>query len=676
MKRFGAALALFGLLASAGAQTAPATASSEGPVALNHSLNARLHPAPVSAVKFPDGFWGTRNHLITEHVLPLLRQQLDEHGSIENFLRVSETKNVPRRGRPSSDADVYKWIEAASWAIASPDSSPLAKQNLQAEVEALIPEIAAAQDPSGYLDTNFTGDRAHLRFSDLIHSHEDYCLARLLFAGIAYYRVTKHRSLLEIGQRFADYLAVNYGPSAKPFIAAHPELVSALVELYRTAGETKYLDLARYLLSGSERERLHLKDADVHSIFSGKPLTSRSEFEGQAVNALEATSGATDYFAESGDPAYKRTLDLLWTDLVSRRLSITGGVGLRSGTDYFGEPYDVADGGPGSEAPIAVANVSWSFRMLALTGDARYADVMERALYNEVSAAISLAGGVSCGRGYTTLSADKAKALYYESEYCPPDVSSLVESLGSLFYATSLDGVYVNLFNDSELDWHLEDGTGLRVVESTNYPWDGEVKLTLYPAKPSQFSFHVRWPAWAPTADVLINGNRASGDFEVGSFITLTRTWQAGDTIVITFGEQPTLIRANPRAGALYGKITVEKGPLVFALQQPDEGTIPVSDLFLRATAPATVEFRKDLFGGVALLKYPGFISDQPLSTQPLYQPWKDSFVQNRRPASLVLMPYFAIGSREPEGFETWIPAIRSESLPTATVGIRPGGSR
>jgi uncharacterized protein len=675
MKRFGAAFVLSGLIASAGSQTPPATTPS-GPVALSHSLNARLHPAPVSAVKFPDGFWGTRSHLVVERVLATLRQQLDEHGLIDNFLRVTGNKNVPRRGRPSSDADVYKWIEAASWAVASPDTSPLARQNIQAQIEALIPEIAAAQDSSGYLDTNFTGDRAHLRFSDLVHSHEDYCLTRLLLAGIAYYRATQHRSLLDVGQRFADYLAGNYGPSAKPFIAGHPELVSALVELYRTDGETKYLDLARYLLSGSERERLHLKDADVHSLFSGRPFTSRTEFEGQAVNALQAASGATDYFAESGDPAYKRTLDLLWTDLVSRRISIAGGVGLRSGTDSFGEPYEVADSGPGSEAPVAVANVLWSFRMLALTGDARYADVMERALYNGVGAAISVAGGVSCGRGYTTANADKAKAAYYESEYCPPDLSSLVESLGSLFYATSLDGVYVNLFNDSELNWHLEDGTGLRVVQSTNYPWDGEVKFTLYPAKPSQFSFHVRWPAWAPTADVLINGNRASGDFQMGSFLKLTRTWQAGDSISITFGEQPTLIRANPRAAGLYGKAAAERGPLVFALQQADQGTIPVSDLFVRATAPGTVEFHKDLFGGVALLKYPGFVSDKPLSTQPLYEPWKNSIVQSRRPALLVLMPYFAIGSREPEGFETWIPAIRSEAPSTSTVGIRPGGSR
>ena len=195
---------------------------------------------------------------------------------------------------------------------------------------------------------------------------------------------------------------------------------------------------------------------------------------------------------------------------MSRRLSITGGVGLRPGTALFGEPYDVLNGNPGLEAPVAIANVWWSFRMLALTGDARYGDVMERALYNEVSAAISAAGGISCGRGYTTANSDKAKAAYYESEYCPADVPSLVESLGSLFYATGLDGVYISLFNDSELDWHLEDGTGLRIVQSTNYPWDGDVKLTLYPAKPSQFSFHVRWPGWANSADVFINGNRAT----------------------------------------------------------------------------------------------------------------------------------------------------------------------
>jgi DUF1680 family protein len=487
----------------------------------------------------------------------------------------------------------------------------------------------------------------------------------LLLAGIAYYRTTQNRSLLDIGQKFADQVANNFGPSARPLVVPHPELISALVELYRTVRDTRYLDLARYLLSGSER--MHLREPEARSLFSIKPFTSHMELEGPAVNALQTASGATDYFAESGDPSYKRTLDLLWSDLTSRRLSITGGVGLRSGTDSFSEPYAVSEARLGSETPTAVANAWWSFRMLALTGDARYGDVMERALYNEISAAISNAGGLSCGRGYTAATADRVKANYYESAYCPADVSSLIESVGSLSYATDVTGVYVNLFNDSVLNWRLEDGTGLRIVQTSNYPWDGVVKLTIAPAKPSQFSIHVRWPAWAPSVRVFVNGNAVSSDFEPGSYITVTRTWQTGDTLSLEFPEQPRWIRANPRAVALYGKAAVERGPLVFALEQPDMPATPISDVFLRAGGTAAAaELRKDLLGGVMLLKYPGYVTDKPLANQPLYSPWGSDPAAGRRAVQLVLLPYFTVGSRENDSVRIWIPIVRATELAPA----------
>lgn len=659
MKRLGAAFVLTAFLVSGSQAATPAL---DVPIALDRSLNSRLHPAPISAVQFTNGFWAVRTRIVTEHVIPLLRQQLDEHGLTGNFYRASSNKPPVHRGRPGSDAEVYKWIEAASWAIGSPSTSSLARQQLQAAIETLILQIAAAQDASGYVDTSFAGDRVRPRFTDLFHSHEDSCLAHLLLAGIAYYRTTQNRSLLNIGQKFADRIANNFGPSARPLVVPHPELISALVELYRTGGDTRYLDLARYLLSASER--LRAREGEARGLFSIKPFTSHTEFEGPAVNALKTASGATDYFAESGDPSYKRTLDLLWKDLTSRRLSITGGVGLRSGTDSFSEPYAVSESRLGSETPAAVANAWWSFRMLALTADARYADVMERALYNEVSAAVSNAGGLSCGRGYTSTSADRVKANYYESAYCPPDVSSLIESVGSLSYATDVNGVYVNLFNDSVLNWHLEDGTGLRIVQTTNYPWDGAVKLTITPAKPSQFSMHMRWPGWAPSARVFVNGSVISGDFQPGAYITVTRTWQKGDIVSLEFPEQPNWIRANPRAIALYGKAAVERGPLVFALEQSELPTIPISDAFLRLGGTVTVETRKDLTGRVMLLKYPGFVSEKLFSDQPLYATWGNGTATGRRAVQLVLLPYFTAGSRENESSRTWIPVMRAAETP------------
>jgi uncharacterized protein len=638
----------------------PSAWKSEGAISLNASLNARFHPVPVSAVKLTGGFWSVRSKLIVDRTLPMLRQALEERGVVENFLRVSGKKSGPRKGRQSSDADLYRWMEAAAWAIASPDTPPLTKQTLQSDMDMLIPVIADAQEADGYLDTYFTGDRARLRFTDPLHSREDYCLAHLLQAGIAYYRATGERKLLNIGLKFADDVVANFGPAGKPFIAAHPELIGAMVEVYRTVGETKYLEFARYLLSGTAREPLHLKDADIRNMFIAKPFTSRTELDGEAVNALYAASGATDYFAESGDPAYKRTIDSVWTDLTTRKMTVTGGAALRPGSDILSEPYDVPAPVSNSEAPAAISNAAWNSRLLALTGDARYGDVLERTLYNSVAAALLLNGNLNCARGAQGASTEKLRSVYFENETCPPDLPGLVESLRSYLFATSRDGLYINLYNNSELNWRLEDGTGLKVVESTDYPWSGEAKFTVYPSHPSQFTIYLRWPGWSSTADFQINGNRVTGDFKPGAYVPLTRTWQSGDTITVNFPIQTQLIRANVKAGELYGKAVVERGPIVFSLDQADQGQTPIADMFFRLGGVGTAEFHKELFGGATIVKHPGFISEKTLADQPLYEPWAQGYAPNKRPSNLTLAPYFVWSNRQPDNLIVWVPILRA----------------
>lgn len=641
-------------------------------ISLEHSLNAQLHPVPVSAVKLPDGFWGTRIHLIVDRTLPALRQQLEANGTIDNFLKAGGQKNVPRRGRPSSDADLYEWIEGSSWAIASPETSAASKEKLQSDIRSLVAIIAAAQDPSGYLDTYFTGERAHLRFSDLLHSHEDSCLEHLLLAGIAYYRATQSRALLDVGTKFADHVLANFGPSRKPFVAAHTKLIRAFVELYRTVGQTKYLDFARYLLGGSERDRLRLKDSDTRYLFSGRPFTSRTELEGQAVNAIEAASAATDYFAESGDPPYKRTLDLLWNDLMTRRITITGAPAIRSGSDTLADPYDVAPTASNVETQAAIANARWNLRLLALTGDARYGDALETALYNSVAAGLSQTGGFSCGHG-VLVPGEKAKSPYYETENCPPDVLSLFTSIGSYIYATSHDGVYVTLFNNSELNSRLQDGTALRLVQTTNYPWDGDVKITIYPAVPAKFAIYVRWPAWAPTFDVSVNGDKITDEFEPGGFASISRNWRAGDVLTLSLPVQPVLLRANQRAGDLWAKAAAMRGPLVYALQQPDQPAVSLSDLFLRTNGSGTPDIRKDAAGSMTFLKYPGYLLEKT-APQSLYTPWKNNSLGTRRPTTLSLAPYFLTGNRDVDNAEIWVPVMRSLEPPAGPPNAgRPG---
>lgn len=635
---------------------------SEGVIYLDHSLNAHLHTIPIQAVHLGDGFWATRRRVTTERSLPTLLELLEEHGVMDNFRRLSGRKNVPRKGPVYTDSDAYKWIEAASWALASNETTDPEKQKLRQEVDSLISDIVAAQEPSGYLNTYYVGDKAHLRFTELVRSHEDYCLGHLIQAAIAYYRATGNRALLDPAIKFADYVVDNFGPTKRPFMTGHPELEMALVELYRTTGDSKYLEFVRYLFSGVERDRMKWKESDVRYTFSGRQFTSRTEFEGHAVRALYAVSGATDYFAETGDPAYRKTLDLLWTDLTMRKMYITGGVGSRSTGESFGDPYELPSEQAYAETCAAVANVMWNFRMLAVTGDAKYADILEKALYNGVNSGMSLSGTMYCYRNPLATNGEKLRSPWYDTTCCPPNIERLFESLPGYFYALNRDGIFVNLYHTSELNWRLEDGTGLRLAQSTNYPWSGDIHLTVTPEHPADFTVYLRWPSWAPSADVQVNGQSYStANFHRGSFIAITRTWNKGDTIALNLPMQPTPMVSNPKVADTYGRVALQRGPLIYALEQMDQGGPALSELFYRPNNTPTAEFRKDLLGGVMILKVNGAAAEKSLGEEPLYESLAVSATRAKRPAMLTFIPYYVMGNREPTPMEVWVPTSRAE---------------
>ncbi len=669
-------LCLVAALVLAGPTTPQPDWRSEGVIYLDHSLNSRLRPAPVQAVHLTDGFWSSRRAVTTQRSIPTMLELLEQHGEIDNFRRLSGRKNAPRRGPVYTDSDVYKWIEAASWAIASNETSAADKAKFQRQVESLISDIAAAQEPEGYLNTYYVGDKAHLRFTEMTRSHEGYCLGHLIQAAIAYYRATGSRALLVPAIKYADFLVNNFGPNSHPFLTGHPELEMALVELYRTTGNVAYLNFAHYLLSGVERERLKLKDSEVKYMFSGKPFTSRTEFEGHAVRALYASSGATDYFTESGDPAYKKTLDLLWTDLTTRKMYITGGVGSRSIGESFGEPYELPDSEAYAETCAAVANVMWNYRLWALTGDASYSDLLERALYNGVNSGMSLSGTLYCYRNPLASNGDKLRNPWYDTDCCPPNIERLFESLPGYFYAMSRDGVYVNLYDNSELDWHLTDGTPLKLTQSTAYPWSGDISFSVEPAHAATFAVYLRWPAWAPTATVEVNGEpfALSADQRPGSFIPISRIWKSGDKISLNLAMQPMQVVANPRVTADFGRLAMQRGPLVYALEQIDQNGAQLPEVWLRRSSQALSEFRKDLLGGVAVLKVSGQVSEKAFTEEPLYQPLPAVAGRPRRPITLLYIPYYAMENREPTPMEVWTPMAGPDhpSASAANVDRRP----
>jgi len=605
-----------------------------------------------------DGFWQARMRINVERSIPSMLDELEQHGVMDNFRRLTGSR-AARRGPLYTDSDIYKWMEAVAYVLQSGD-----RPNLRATFDRLTDEILAAQEPNGYLNTYYVDDRKDKRFTEMYRSHELYCLGHLLQAAIAYYRATGNRKLLDGGIRYVNYLMENFGPAKRPALTGHPEFEMALVELYRTTRERKYLDFAGYFLSGVERERLHLTDEQVVYLFSGIPFTSRTQFEGHAVRAMYASCGATDYYAETGDAAYWNTLERLWKDLVSHKMYITGGVGSREAGESIGLPYELPNAQAYGESCAAIGNMMWNWRMLAVSGEARFADVIERALYNGINSGMSLSGTLYCYRNPLETAGEKIRNEWYDTTCCPPNLERILASLPGYFYNTSPKGLYVNLYDNSHLDWHLEDGTGLKLEQKTRYPWGGQVEMAITPATPSEFSLFLRAPEWSRSTEFTVNGQKAAGTAEPGHYFEIHRQWRAGDRVDVKFDMTPQLIRANPLVREDAGRVAIQRGPLVYCMESADQpGLGSLFDAELTEPAdPFREEFRAGLLGGITLLRHKGRVAEEPLDESPLYEAAAKAEPLEYEPAELVLIPYYAWANRGQGAMEVWIPVSQAGS--------------
>ncbi len=642
--------AAIALLLTVGAALGADDWRDQGVIYLNHTPHAALHPVPVHAVELGPGFWHGRREANVERSIPTMLELLEAHGVVDNFRNTAAHNGKPHQGPLYTDSDLYKWIEAAAWSLQSHDNAALRKQ-----IDDLTAIIAGAQEPSGYLDTYWSGERASRRFTEMYRSHELYCLGHLLQAGIAYYRSTGNRALLETGAKYADFLAADFGPGKQPLLTGHPELEMALVELYRTTGEKKYLDLAGYLLSGVETGRLHLRPSQTDYMFSGVPFTSRTAFVGHAVRAMYASSGATDYYAETGDAAYRRTLDTLWDDLTMRKMYITGGVGARAQGEAFGAAYELPNDQAYGESCAAIGNMMWNFRLLQVTGEAKYADVLERALYNGINSGMSLDGTLYCYRNPLASSGEQIRNPWYDTTCCPPNIERVLSSLPGYFYSTSRDGVSVHLYHNGTLTWHLEDGTGLRIAQRTEYPWKGDVTLAIDPAKADRFTLRLRVPAWSHAASLEVNG-AAEPAPKPGAYAAIAREWKPGDRVTLHLAMDAAPMAANPRVESDYAKVAVERGPLIYCLEAPDQAAA-VADLAVTSLAqPFQPVDRPDLLEGIVMLTHAGEAYEPPLADTPLYLPWAEAERRAAKPVELKFIPYYAWANRGSHAMEVWVP--------------------
>jgi DUF1680 family protein len=615
------------------------------------SPKAVLHGVPVSAVTLGEGFWAPRRKVNVEVSLPTMLELFEQKGILDNFRRISGKKDVPRHGPLFTDSDIYKWLEAVAFTL---QSGPQPK--LRASAEAVIDDVVAAQEPSGYLNTYYSRENLAQRHQNMRGGHELYCLGHMLQAGIAWQRATGERKLLDSGIRMVEYLLRNFGPDKKPIFTGHPEFELALVELYRTTADRRYLDFAGYLLGGDPRN--HIAPRDLAYMFSGRPFYTRTRLEGHAVRAMYASSGAADYYLETGDDRYFRTLETLWQDMVQHKMYLTGGVGSRASGEAFGEPYELPNQQAYTESCAAIGNIFWDWRMLQATASAPYMDVLERALYNGANSGLSLGGNLYCYRNPLELVGnpdDKIRNPWYDTTCCPPNLQRLLGSLPGYFYSTSKDGLYVHLYHNSELRWHLEDSSPLHVAQSTRYPWEGTVELRVEPAKPQEFTLFLRIPAWARKAEISVNGTPVSG-VTAGVYFPLRRTWKPADRVLLRLDVTPRFTAANPRVRENLGKVAVERGPLVYCMEGIDQPSgAAMFDWAIDTTGKFESEWRSDLLGGVMLLRHKGTAAATPSATEALYRPFTPA-AEMGKSGALTLIPYYTFANREPTPMQVWIP--------------------
>jgi len=614
----------------------------------SRSPYAKLRPVPIESVHLEDAFWAPYLRVLREVTLLSQYQLCEETGRIFNFRRAAGKETGDFQGLFFNDSDVYKWVEAVAFSLASvPD------QKLQDLARQAIAHIVAAQDEDGYLDTYFTFDRKKERWTNLRDMHELYCAGHLMQAAVAFYRATGERSLLEATCRLADHIASVFGPDKRLGTPGHPEIEMALVELYRTTGEEKYLHLSRFFIDN--RGKGLIGGGPYH--VDHKPFRGLTEVVGHAVRSLYLNCGAADVYMETGEEALWDALMRLWHSMTERKMYVTGGVGARYEGEAFGDDYELPNARAYAETCAAIANVMWNWRMLLISGEGRFADIMEFALYNGVLAGISLDGK---NYFYVNPLADRGRhrrQRWFNCACCPPNIARLLASLPGYFYSLSSGGVWVHLYAQSTARLEV-DGNPLTILQRTDYPWDGEVEIILQPEKETPFSLYVRIPGWCRRAEVQVNSETLEAPVQPGHYVEVRRSWRAGDRVHTSVSMPVERTVCHPYVIENNDRVALSRGPIVYCIEQVDNPHFDVWNLMLPANAPLEVEWAPDLLNGVAIIRGEALAVHTDEFEGYLYRPMVDTSYKLNR-VQFTAIPYYAWANREPGPMSVWTRSSR-----------------
>lgn len=629
-----------------------------------------ITPIPFNKVRVTDQFWGQRIKTNKEVTIPIAFSYCQSTGRIDNFkIAGGLMKGEFKSGSPFDDSDVSKIIEGAAYALSS-DRDP----KLEAFVDSVISYMQAAQEEDGYLYTYRTimGNDSHpwiggKRWEKThVLSHELYNLGHMFEAGVAYYQATGKRALLDVCIKSADLICKDFGWNALKSYPGHQEVEIGLVKLYRVTGDKKYLDLAKFFLD--VRGNCDL-EGDTYSQ-SHKPVIDQEEAVGHSVRALYMYTGMADVAALTGDQSYITASKRLWEDIVNTKLYITGGVGAAGGHEGFGGKYELPNASAYCETCAAIANVFWNHRLFLMEGDAKYIDVLEKSLYNNVLSGVSVTGDrfFYPNRLESTNGANRSE--WFGCACCPSNICRFIPAIPGYIYAVKENDLYVNLFIAGEATIDVGKNSVL-VKQSGEMPWKGGVQLTLTPEKKTAFTVKIRIPGWAreeavPNNElygfkekakqqpiVKVNGERVSLTLDKG-YAAINRKWNKGDKITIDLPMEVRRVICNETVDANRGKVALQRGPIMYCSEGVDFVDKKVLDLVLPDEEIVTACGECTSLGQMEIL------------TGKVYHTKRenDNSISLSNKVDFKALPYYAWAQREATPMMMWYPTHKDVAKP------------
>jgi hypothetical protein len=618
------------------------TASIVTSVAPTASARVQLRPIDGRGVVIRDGLLAERQRVNRDVTLLRGAEELERAGTLDNMRIAAGRASGERRGMVFADSDVYKWLEALAWELGREPSAEL--ERLARETTELV---GAAQRPDGYLNTRTQVVDPAWRWTDLEMGHELYCAGHLFQAGVASARATGDTALLTVACRFADLIDEVFGKDGDTRTDGHPEVEVALVELYRQTGRRSYLELADKLTARRGYGIFADGRFDLDYYQDSEPVRDARAIVGHAVRALYLAAGATDIYAETGDEALLGSMLRQWDDMTSAKTYLTGGVGSRHHGEAIGERYELPPDRAYCETCAAIASIMWNWRLLLVTGESRFADLFERTLYNGFLSGHSLDGESFFYSNPLQSRNGERRHHWNPVACCPPNVMRLLASLHHYLATMSETGVQLHQYASST----IRAGSVELAVE-TGYPWSGTIAVEVVSPGETDWTLSLRVPAWARSA--TLDGEPV----DPGGYAALTRRWRAGDRVVLELDVAPRLTAPNPRIDAVRGCIALERGPIVYCIEEQDlpAGT-DLTAVAVDAAAGPVDSGPVAQLGGLPGVSLAGVLRDADGWRQAEYRDLREVPATSAAPTPLLAVPYFAWANRDEGGMRVWIPA-------------------